>query len=167
MTRPTFLAAWAASTQIYGPTEPAAKVAKTVGGMVAHNILNLPPGQRWENTCAVRMSYILNKSGMTIPHSGTKTVSGADKHQYFYRVPDLIEFLTQRWGKPDLTMPFPPSGGGQLNGKKGIILFEVSGWNNARGHATLWNGSTCYDHCYFNEPGANYRTDRAYFWSLP
>jgi hypothetical protein len=52
-------------------------------------------------------------------------------------------------------------------GKKGLILFEVSGWDDARGHATLFNGSVCYDHCYFNEPNATYRTERANFWSLP
>lgn len=58
-------------------------------------------------------------------------------------------------------------GGSTLVDKQGIILFEVSGWSNATGHATLFNGRTCYDQCYFNEPGANYRTDRAHFWSLP
>jgi hypothetical protein len=25
----------------------------------------------------------------------------------------------------------------------------------------------CYDHCYFNDPGVNYTTDRANLWSLP
>ena len=32
--------------------------------------------------------------------------------------------------------------------------------------ATLFNGQSCYDHCYFNEPEAKYRTDRANFWGL-
>jgi hypothetical protein len=53
-----------------------------------------------------------------------------------------------------------------LSGKKGLILFEVHGWLNANGHATLFNGMTCYDHCYFNEPGAKYRTTKANFWAL-
>ncbi|AEG71921.1 conserved hypothetical protein (plasmid) [Ralstonia solanacearum Po82] len=63
----------------------------------------------------------------------------------------------------------PPSGGGALAGRKGVVLFEVSGWSDAQRHATRFNGSPCYDHCYcyFNEPGANYRTDRGHFWSLP
>jgi hypothetical protein len=60
-----------------------------------------------------------------------------------------------------------PPNGGELSGKKGVVLFEVRGWDDAAGHATLWNGRQCYDHCYFNEPGANYRTDRASFWVLP
>ena len=112
------------------------------------------------------MSYILNYSGVVIPSLGNKTVSGADGRQYFFRVADVIQFLTQQWGKSDLVLPYPPAGGGPLSKKKGIVLFEVSGWTDARGHATIWNGSQCYDHCYFNEPGAIYRTDRANFWSL-
>ena len=94
-----------------------------------------------------------------------QTVSGANKSQYFFRVKNLIAFLEQRWGKAEVVQ-YPPSGGGTLRGKKGVILFEVQGWWDAQGHATLFNGSTCYDHCYFNEPGVNYRTDRANFWSL-
>lgn len=60
----------------------------------------------------------------------------------------------------------PPSDGGTLAGKQGVVLFEVSGWTDAAEHATLFNGYSCYDHCYFNEPEARYRTDRARFWSL-
>jgi len=61
-------------------------------------------------------------------------------------VRDLIDFLQQRWGKRDSV--------------RGIRL------SNAQGHATLFDGRTCYDYCYFNVAGANYRTDRANFWSL-
>lgn len=111
------------------------------------------------------MSYILNQSGVTIPRIPGQTVSGSDKRQYFFRVINLIKFLEQQWGKAEI-VKYPPSGGGELAGKKGIILFEVTGWSDAQGHATAFNGSTCYDHCYFNEPGANYRTERANFWSL-
>jgi hypothetical protein len=166
MVRPTFSAAWAVSMRIYDPANSAAKVARVVGGYVDKNINNPDPTQRWDNTCAVRMSYILNQAGMTIPHIPGQTVSGADKRWYFYRVRNLIAFLGQRWGKAEI-VKYPPSGGGALAGKKGVILFEVSGWSNAEGHATLFNGSTCYDHCYFNQPEAKYRTDRANFWSLP
>lgn len=54
-----------------------------------------------------------------------------------------------------------------MSEEHGVILFEVSGWQDASGHASLWDGSGCYDHCYFNQDGANYRTNRASFWSLP
>jgi hypothetical protein len=165
MTRPPFVAAWAASQRIYDPVNPGTKVARMVGGYVEKNINNPNPQERWSNTCAVRMSYILNYSGMALPRIPEQTVSGADKRQYFFRVKDLIAFLERHWGKPQI-VKYPPSGGGALAGRKGLILFEVSGWLDAQGHATLWNGSACYDHCYFNEPAATYRTERANFWSL-
>ncbi|WP_080411180.1 type VI secretion system amidase effector protein Tae4 [Burkholderia ubonensis] len=153
--------------RIYAPSNSAEKVAITIGGNVAININSRDPKLRWVNTCALRLSYILSQAGMPIPHIPGQTVSGADKRWYFFRVTDFIRFLEQRWGKADV-IKFPPSGGGStLVDKQGIILFEVSGWSNATGHATLFNGRTCYDQCYFNEPGANYRTDRAHFWSLP
>lgn len=164
MARPKFKDAWAASKRIYDPVDPSGKVATVIGGKVA---LNIAPKGTWTNTCAVRMSYILNQSGETIPFVPHKTVSGAKHHWYFHYVRDVIAFLNKQWGKPDLVTTYPPAGGGKLVGKKGLILFEVSGWGDASGHATLWNGSMCYDHCYFNEPGARYRTTRANFWSLP
>lgn len=166
MSRPSFAAAWAASQRIYDSANPGVKVAKTIGGYVEKNINNPDPKQRWSNTCAVRMSYILNHAGLIIPSIPGKTVSGADKRQYFFRVKDLIIFLEQRLGRAEI-VGYPPADGGALAGRKGLILFEVSGWSDAQGHATLFNGSSCYDHCYFNEPGVSYRTDRANFWSLP
>lgn len=165
MTRPTFSAAWAASARIYDPINPAARVAEVVGGNVAANIDNQDQSIRWRNTCAVRLSYILNHSGMRLPYIPEQTVSGSDHNWYFYRVKNLIAFLEKKWGKPEV-VSYPPSGGGTLAGRKGLILFEVTGWSDAAGHATLYDGAACYDHCYFNEPGAQYRTERANFWSL-
>lgn len=165
MKRPSFAAAWAASLRIYDVADSGGKVASVIGGNVEKNVRNPDVQQRWTNTCAVRMSYILNESGLLIPRIPGQTVSGGDKRQYFFRVRNLIGFLQQQWGKPEI-VKYPPSGGGSLAGKQGVILFEVSGWADAAGHATLFNGRQCYDHCYFNEPGVNYRTDRANFWSL-
>lgn len=166
MTRPTFNAAWAASQRIHSPVNQGLKVANMIGGAVAKNI-NLTPPVGWTNTCAVRMSYILNHSGMPIPKIAGKTVSGGDKKFYFFRVRDLVSFLTQRWGRADLVLPFPVVQDEKMADKRGVILFEVSGWQDASGHASLWNGSQCYDHCYFNQPNANYRTNKANLWSLP
>jgi hypothetical protein len=162
--RPHFAAAWAAAMQIYGPANPAKKVAEVIGGKVA---LNIAPNGTWTNTCAVRISYILNQTGVMIPYVSHKTVSGAKHCWYFHYVRDVIAFLKQRWGEPDLIVKYPPDGGGELAGEKGLVLFEVSGWMDAAGHATLWNDALCYDHCYFNEPGARYHTTRANFWRLP
>ncbi|MCL2076757.1 MAG: type VI secretion system amidase effector protein Tae4 [Betaproteobacteria bacterium] len=163
MTRPSFDVAWHAATKIYDPTSPAEKVAETVGGDVAAHIRDKK--NPWRNTCAVRMSYILNKSAVVIPGMAGKTKKGRSGQNYFYRVRDLIAFLKLKWGAPEI-VNYPPSGGGPLIGKTGVILFEVQGWSDANGHATLFNGRTCYDACYFNEPEATYRTTKANFWEL-
>lgn len=165
MSRPKFSQAWAASMRIYDPANSGAKVAQIIGGYVEKNINNPDPQQKWSNTCAGRMSYILNQSGMMIPRVPGQTVSGGDSRQYFFRVDNLITFLKNEWGKPEI-VTYPLTGGGSLSGKKGVVLFEIAGWSDARGHATLFNGAICYDHCYFNEPGVRYRTERANFWSL-
>ncbi|WP_226487808.1 type VI secretion system amidase effector protein Tae4 [Pseudomonas sp. B20] len=165
MARPFFTAAWAASQHIYDPVAPEKRVAEVIGGFVAKNINNPDPSTKWRNTCAVRLSYILNYSGLKIPKVSKQTVSGADQHQYFFRVSNLKSFLETHWGRPEV-VKYPPSDGGALARKKGIILFEISGWTDAKGHATLFDGNLCYDHCYFNEPDVNYRTDTANFWSL-
>ena len=163
LTKPAFVVAWMASQRIYSAANPGEKVAQVVGGEVAANIHDKK--HPWKNTCAVRMSYILNQSGLFVPATPGKTKKGADHRNYFYRVTDVITFLNHRWGAPEV-VAYPPSGGGALAGKKGIILFEVHGWTDAVGHATLFNGTTCYDHCYFNEPGVTYHTTKANFWAL-
>jgi hypothetical protein len=70
--------------RIYDPTNSGAKVAEVIGGNVAKNINTPDPKQRWSNTCAVRMSYILNYAGTPVPHLPGQTVSGADKRWYFF-----------------------------------------------------------------------------------
>lgn len=167
MSKPSFKSAWTASKAIYDPANPAAKVARVIGGKVAANINQVDPALRWVNTCAVRISYILNQCGVMVPYHRGQTVSGADGRWYFFRVRNVISFLKLRWGSPDAIVQYPPSGGGSLAKQKGLILFEISGWADAGGHATLWTGTECYDHCYFNEPGSKYRTNRANYWKLP
>ncbi len=163
LAKPSFRAAWAASLKIYDPADPAGKVAQVIGGSIAANIHD--KRNPWKNTCAVRISYILNQSGVLLPAIAKQTRKGADGRNYFFRVKEVIAFLKHEWGPPEV-IPYPPPGGGILAGRKGLILFEVHGWADAAGHATLFNGINCYDHCYFNETGAKYRTSKANFWAL-
>lgn len=166
--RPDFNLAWTASRKVYDPTNPRLKVANVIGGKVAFNIISVQEKLRWNNTCAVRMSYILNQSGMKIPKTGSKTVSGKLGDWYFYRVKDLIAFLIAQWENPDKKIINPQIGDAHIQNLKGIILFEVDGWNDATGHATLWDGTgVCYDHCYFNYPLAVHNTKALNFWELP
>ena len=164
--KPLFANAWAASQKIFNKndseTERLNRVANVIGGRVADNINNPDSSTKWVNTCAVRMSYILNYSGLKIKPNGKLTVSESDKNWYYYRVTNLISFLISEWGKPE-SIKYPT-----VIGRKGIILFQVSGWSNANGHATLFDGNSCYDHCYFseNEPEKGYVTLQANFWEL-
>ncbi|MCL2897379.1 type VI secretion system amidase effector protein Tae4 [Brenneria tiliae] len=164
--RPGFIAAWTAAKQIYDPNDPIGKVKDTIGGTVKRNFEIPVRDGGWENSCAVRMSYVLNYTGHPIPRIGSKTVSGADRKWYFYRVKDVIEYLNNVWGNADLIINYPQLPVEQLKNKNGLILFEVSGWGDANGHATFWNGSLCSDHCYFNDTNANYTTNKANFWEL-
>jgi len=43
---------------------------------------------------------------------------------------------------------------------KGIVVFEVDQWDDATGHATVWDGIKCSDKCYFSE------SKKAYIWKL-
>lgn len=166
MDRPRFSDAWEAAGRIYSPAQSAERVAVLIGGEVARRIRDPIPEHRWVNTCAIRMSYILAQAGMPIPHLSGKTIPGRGHHQYFYRVKALRSFLQQRWGHADVQLN-QPRNGLWLSGKQGVIIFGVSGWGDASGHASLFNGSSCYDKCYFNSPGAKYQTRDAVLWVLP
>lgn len=153
-TRPSFAIALKNFNDIYGGGG-LPHVADRIGGKVKANI----DGGFFENACAIRMSYVLLKAGVHIPAMPGKTVSGADGAQYVYKVKDLTALLKTKLGEPDVLAKKPkPS---DFAGVKGILIFDVSGWGNATGHATLWNGAACSDSCYF--PNAH----QAFFWKLP
>ncbi|UTV29253.1 type VI secretion system amidase effector protein Tae4 [Photobacterium atrarenae] len=48
----------------------------------------------------------------------------------------------------------------KLSEYKGILVVDVDVWSDASGHATIWTGNRCTDHCYF--PLAK----KAYLWQL-
>lgn len=167
--RPLFKDAIIYSSEIYNPNwdiETLLKmVAEKIGGMVAANINS----GDFKNTCAIRMSYILNRGGLKIKYVQDQTVSGfinEKKFWFYYRVKDLKIFLISEWGQPDETIDKPTEK--DIKGKKGLILFETQ-FSDASGHATLIDGThtsaSCYDHCYFYSKA--YDTKKAYFWKLP
>ena len=67
--RPKLQKAKLAFRQVYddiGKSVPA--VGKLIGGKVNYNINNLTPAQgQFQNACAIRMSYVLNQSGIKYP----------------------------------------------------------------------------------------------------
>jgi hypothetical protein len=156
-TRPKFDALWVLFKKVQGDGT-VDFVGNFLGGKVAQNIA----AGSFENACALRMSYALNFSGYDVANSGGKTVSGADRRHYIYRVKDMRDFLFEKFGQPDLVAENPKQK--DFEGKRGIILFAVKIWRNATGHVTLWDGKAgmdCSDSCYFTE------SVQASLWVLP
>ena len=134
--KPKFNTLWA----MY-PQGKAEEVFKLIGGKVLAN--------NFANSCAIRVSRSLNYSGFPIGYIPPNlTVSGDDNKWYIYRVSELIKYLEKTYGKADLTVVNKPYVK-EFKGKKGIIIFEVDSWDDASGHATLWDGNICSDKCYF------------------
>lgn len=133
-------------------------VGTLIGGKVDFNINKLTPAQgRFENACAIRMSYVLNKSGSKVPYIMGKTVSGKNGNWYIYTVENLKSYLINTLGKPDIEVKTPKPI--DFKNKKGILVFDVN-WLDATGHATIWDGINCSDKCYFP------KATKAYFWEL-
>ncbi|AFZ36390.1 hypothetical protein Sta7437_2870 [Stanieria cyanosphaera PCC 7437] len=130
------------------PFGNAEQVKKDIGGNV---------NASWvDNTCAIRMSKALNYSlpDKKIPFINKDvTIKGGDNLRYIFRVKDFINYITGKFGKPNIQVEIVNNvlDKSSLKDKQGIIVFEVNEWTNATGHATLWNGIDCADKCYFDE----------------
>lgn len=138
-----------AQMQPYYPLGGPEQVKSLIGGRVNQNWIT--------NTCVIRVSRALNYAGHPIPgnFSGLLTVRGGDNKHYALRVREFKRYLIAKYGQPDLAHQNPGLSGAvpqSFIGKKGIILFEVSGWSDATGHVTLWNGSRCVNNdCYWDK----------------
>jgi len=143
----------------------------------------------YENTCAVRMSYALNRSGLKLPKNPVKdaSVDAKDGYWYWLRVADLKAELTRRFKGVDEQVGLTTIPRGllsddaamvevyqtrrkegqafmdkQLAGRNGIVVFDVGGFGDASGHFTLWDGAEkklLYAGHYNNPEKSDY-----YFW---
>lgn len=122
----------------------------------------------YQNTCAVRMSYGFNRSGLKMGEATSKggTVKGGDGYLYWIRVTDLKAHLSEQFRGADEELTLPPIPASLLNdsaamsakfkervriaqawldtklaGRSGIVVFNVTGWGDASGHFTLWDGN--------------------------
>jgi hypothetical protein len=120
-----------------------------------------------KNTCSVRMSYALLRSGFALRRTADKEGSmlGADGRWYWIRVNDLRNELVERFKGFDAELKFDaiPKAASEwhptflevcaarkakaqqfinthLAGKSGIIVFKVAGWIGSTGHFTMWDG---------------------------
>ena len=162
MARPLFKSAWAVFMAV---RLPVADVGRKIGGAVQKNT-DMPVGG-FQNACPIRMSYVLNYTGFPIRKSSRYAmVSGADNLQYLYRVNDMMNYLEETFGKADKIVKSPKTS--DFAGLQGIIVIKGSGWANARGHVTLWDGAVCSDTCHLmNDPeNQGFIPDTASLWVL-
>lgn len=124
------------------PAGEAEEVKKQIGGKVNAGWI--------DNTCAIRISRVLNYSGFEIPYTQGETISGADGKWYFYRIRNLRPYLESKLGAPNYTFS-PPYDMTEISKLKGFIHFDVKVWRDATGHFDLWNGNTCAHACYFDK----------------
>jgi Type VI secretion system (T6SS), amidase effector protein 4 len=97
------------------------------------------------NTCVVRISRAFNYTGEAedeIPRrDGLLTVLGADHKNYALRVEEFIHYLRDEFGSPDVVRSGANIAKAPFLGQTGIIAWHVSGWSDATGHFTLWDGN--------------------------
>lgn len=158
-----------------GEDYAAQDVYEMVGGKVWQNYKSRMNDDvnPYANSCAIRMSRTLNYNDILIknePKLPGATGSGSDGKWYYYKVDPLMKFLEKTFGPYDISRKRTDSDVvTTFANKKGIIVFKVSGWKDATGHFTLWDGTNLiyatHDYFTFNEDGA-FTTDIK-LWLLP
>jgi hypothetical protein len=173
---------WADMSKYY-PNESVSsdKFYPMVGKNYAATVMSDP--DNYANTCAARMSYALNRSGMKLPVAPDGgNMKGDDGLNYWLRVKQLKKRLADQFGKPDKELAHKHIDRtsqkdlvkeridktnkflDEIKPIKGIVVFEVEGWKDATGHFTLWDGK---DLKYVGEGDHNNRSsDEYYFWFL-
>ena len=109
--------------------------AKLAGGKVEYNMKI----GKFTNTCALRVCFALTMSGVDLNFvSGDGNSSSMRGGKWLYpRVNILSKQLAKMYGAGQEINSVS-----QLKGKQGIIIFNTYGmYNDATGHASLWNGT--------------------------
>ncbi|MFT3788329.1 MAG: T6SS effector amidase Tae4 family protein [Tepidisphaeraceae bacterium] len=146
--RPSFAALWEAY-----PRGTPGDVVGMIGGKVAYNYDTDP---LYRNTCAIRISRALNYGSAPIQRgvAGALSNSGSDKRWYIFRMAELGNYLTARYGAP-AELPTDASAK-SLAHRHGIVSF-------GKLHIDLWNGDTCGTANYF---GSDKFTGPILFWEM-
>jgi len=127
-----------ALAKFYPSGSDAAQVRHEIGGSVDKDW--------YVNTCVIRVSKSLNYTNELIPaDSGAlKTRKGADGKWYGLSVRQFWRYMLKTYGKPLVYAEKDAKSGridrSKFSGPRGIIGFRVKGWDDARGHFTLWDG---------------------------
>ncbi len=168
-TRPIFGSMWlrfqdvapdADHTYPEGVIKGLQKIGNKIGGAVERNFdlgvqnIRNSPGSfptnptGFTNGCATRMSYCLNYSGLPVSRIEGQTVTGADHKNYIFRVKQMVSFLSDQLGAPDISKGLEAMRNDFIS-RKGIIAFGVP-FSDASGHVTLWDGQRAADEDYFD-----------------
>ena len=82
-------------------------------------------------------------------------MSGKDQKWYAYRVAEFVTYMKNKYGPPAVVARAPqgrpPTPRGAFVGKRGVIAFKVTGWNDATGHFDLWDRDHCVHDEYFDK----------------
>ena len=143
MATPNFALMWT-NFPDHGRYPTLTSLFKMIGGQLAKNI-DVPGFGPNGNTCAVRLCRALNYGGLPISSKllaslklNRRTLTGADKMLYLFRVRELRTYLGRALGvTPEIVLKDFDTA---FSGKRGIVAFSVEGWSNATGHLALWNG---------------------------
>ncbi|GHT13521.1 hypothetical protein FACS189426_18550 [Bacteroidia bacterium] len=117
------------------------EVGQIIGGKVEQNIKN----GSFQNACAIRLSYALNKVGISITSKDGAVSSGKDGKKYLYRVNEVENFIKSNLYYTEILSGTNSS---DFKEKQGIIIFRKCGWGDASGHIDLYDGKNVEDHDY-------------------
>lgn len=119
----------------------------------------------WVNTCALRVSLALVRSGMPIA-PGFLTIRGGPLagRRIESRQKALSELLRKRWGEPE-RYKSGPEARLALAGRRGVVSFyRLHGGTDTQGHIDLlgpdsYGDAMCADDCYWS-------SIEVWFWPL-
>jgi hypothetical protein len=144
------------------PIEDKRVVATSVGGSILSNFNDDPN----YNTCCIRTSLALNKSGALIskhvcdhlsnPYVPPKVRAsqGSDKLWYIASVYDMRVYLESTFGRPKRFKRMSKEDLAALNTGAGILMFFAP-------HCDLWDGSQLR---YNNDEWSNLRVEQLLLW---
>lgn len=151
----------------YPTTGTPSQMYNSVGGQVAKAYNDAeakdPSNNAYANTCALRMSVALNKSGNDLDTKVKNskgqtmyTLEGSDNKDYALRKNDVKDYMKGKYGGADISTKSTDKDFdaqiAKIQGQKGVIVFDVTGWGNATGHVTIYDGSgNCGHDCYFKD----------------
>jgi hypothetical protein len=150
------------------PAGTVEQVKQRIGGKIAAD-------STITNTCAIRMSRVLNYNGFQLPppSQAMTTQSGSDRLWYSRYQKQLTAWLETTIGPPSLVVRSATSSDGgrrvpreRLRSLQGFIGFDIRSWADATGHIDIWDGAR-----FGTEPEAQHDyfslAESVKFWRVP